>query len=160
MQIRKMLLSDYFNVYHLWLNTPGIGLNTKDDSEMGIEKYLRRNPNTCFVAEKEVEIIGVILSGHDGRRGLIYHLAVKFSEREQGVGNTLLEHALEALRNEGIQKVYIMVFKNNEPETPFGKSEVFPFPMNLSIGQKRLFRLNILIYESKPPRLVVASQII
>jgi aspartate carbamoyltransferase regulatory subunit len=52
-QIRKMLLSDYHNVYKLWLNSPGIGLNTVDDSEMGIEKYLLRNPNTCFVAEND-----------------------------------------------------------------------------------------------------------
>ena len=53
MQIRKMLLSDYDSVYDLWLNTPGMGLNTTDDSKEGIEKYLRRNPNTCFVAEKD-----------------------------------------------------------------------------------------------------------
>ena len=128
MQIRKMLLSDYDNVYNLWLNTSGMGLNTTDDSKPGIEKYLLRNPNTCFVAEKDSEIIGVILSGHDGRRGLIYHLAVKVSEREQGVGNILLESATEALRNEGIQKVYIMVFKNNESGHTFWQKRGFTIP--------------------------------
>ena len=128
MQVRKMLLSDYVNVYRLWLNTPGMGLNAKDDSEAGIKKYLLRNPSTCFVAEKDGEIIGAILSGHDGRRGLIYHLAVKVSEREQGAGNMLLEHALEALRNEGIQKVYIMVFKNNEAGNAFWEKRGFSIP--------------------------------
>ena len=98
MKIRTMLLSDYDKVYKLWLDTPGMGLNTTDDSETGIKKYLLRNPNTCFVAENDDEIIGVILSGHDGRRGLIYHLAVKASARKQGVGNALLEHATEALK--------------------------------------------------------------
>ena len=128
MQIRKMLFSDYESVYSLWLNTPGMGLNTKDDSETGIEKYLLRNPNTCFVAEKCGDIIGVILSGHDGRRGLIYHLAVKGSERKQGIGNILLEHALEALRNEGIQKIYIMVFKNNDTGNAFWEKRGFSIP--------------------------------
>ena len=128
MKIRKMLLVDYTNVYSLWLNTPGMGLNTNDDSEMGIEKYLLRNPNTCFVAEKDGVIIGVILSGHDGRRGLIYHLAVKASERGQGVGTGLLEHAKEALQNEGIQKVYIMVFKNNETGNAFWEKRGFTIP--------------------------------
>jgi len=128
MKVRKMLFSDYAKVYSLWLNTPGLGLNTTDDSEMGIEKYLRRNPDTCFVAEKDGEIIGVILSGHDGRRGLIYHLAVKVLEREQGIGNTLLECALEALRNEGIIKVYIMVFKNNETGHAFWEKRGFSIP--------------------------------
>ena len=128
MQVRKMLLSDYKSVYNLWLNTPGMGLNTHDDSAAGIKKYLLRNPNTCFVAEKDGEIIGVILSGHDGRRGLIYHMAVKISEREQGIGNTLLEHAMKALNNEGIGKVYITVFKNNASGNAFWEKRGFTIP--------------------------------
>jgi ribosomal protein S18 acetylase RimI-like enzyme len=128
MQIRKMLLGDYAGVYRLWQNTPGMGLNAKDDSEAGIEKYLLRNPDTCFVAEKEGEIIGAILSGHDGRRGLIYHLAVKASEQKQGAGTVLLENALEALRNEGIQKVYAIVFKNNEAGNAFWEKQGFAIP--------------------------------
>ena len=128
MMIRKMTLSDYDNVYNLWLNTPGMGLNTTDDSKIGIEKYLLRNPNTCFVAEKDSEIIGVVLSGHDGRRGLIYHLAVKVSERDRGLGNTLLEYAIKALANEGITKIYIMVFKNNEVGNAFWEKRGFTIP--------------------------------
>ena len=128
MQIRKMILSDYEKIYSLWLNTPGMGLDTTDDSKAGIEKYLLRNPNTCFVSEKDGEIIGVILSGHDGRRGLIYHMAVKVSEREQGIGNALLERAMEALNNEGIAKVYIMVFKNNISGNAFWEKRGFAIP--------------------------------
>jgi len=123
-----MLFSDYEKVYDLWINTPGMGLNSIDDSEAGIEKYLRRNPNTCFVAEDDRSIIGVILSGHDGRRGLIYHMAVKVSERAQGIGNTLLEHAIAALKNEGIAKIYIMVFKNNITGNTFWEKRGFIIP--------------------------------
>jgi ribosomal protein S18 acetylase RimI-like enzyme len=128
MKIRKMLPGDYANVYNLWINTPGMGLNTKDDSEAGIRKYLLRNPDTCFVAEKGGAVIGVILSGHDGRRGLIYHLAVKVSERGCGVGKALLEHAEGALKNEGIGKVYIMVFKSNETGNAFWEKHGFAVP--------------------------------
>ena len=128
MQIRKMRIKDYNSVYRLWLSTPGMGLNDIDDSEAGIKKYLLRNPNTCFVAEKGGEIIGVILSGHDGRRGLIYHLAVNVSEREQGVGNTLLENAIGALKNEGISKVYITIFKNNVTGNAFWDKRGFTIP--------------------------------
>jgi ribosomal protein S18 acetylase RimI-like enzyme len=128
MNIRKMLIGDYENVYNLWLNTPGMGLNSKDDSEAGIGKYLRRNPDTCFVAEKKGELAGVILSGHDGRRGLIYHLAVKVAERERGTGSALLERALQALRAEGISKVYIVVFKNNETGNAFWEKRGFAVP--------------------------------
>lgn len=51
MNIRLMTINDYENVYNLWLNTKGMGLNTTDDSKEGVLKYLNRNPNTCFVAE-------------------------------------------------------------------------------------------------------------
>ena len=127
-EIRKMEIADYDGVYNLWTNMPGMGLNTADDSKDGIAKYLERNPGTCFVALKNNEIIGAILSGHDGRRGLIYHLAVKISEREQGVGNTLLDHATKALKNEGINKIYIMVFKNNKTGNAFWEKRGFTIP--------------------------------
>ncbi len=51
MNIRKMTVADYESVYDLWLKTPGMGLNNLDDSRQGIEKYLQRNPETCFVKE-------------------------------------------------------------------------------------------------------------
>ena len=67
--IRVMSINDYDGVYDLWINTPGMGLNSTDDSREGIEKYLNRNPTSSFVAECNGMIIGVIMSGHDGRRG-------------------------------------------------------------------------------------------
>lgn len=114
MQIQKMTIDDYDDVYDLWANTPGMGLNNLDDSKQGISKYLKRNPNTCFVARENGKLIGVILSGHDGRRAFIYHMAVEISHRKKGVGKKLVEFALNALQEEGIQKVAFVVFKKNE----------------------------------------------
>lgn len=51
MDYRIMTIADYDSVYNLWINTPGMGLNSIDDSREGIEKYLKRNPSSCFVAE-------------------------------------------------------------------------------------------------------------
>lgn len=45
---RIMTIEDYEGVYTVWMNTPGMGLNTTDDSREGIEKYLKRNPTTSF----------------------------------------------------------------------------------------------------------------
>lgn len=125
MKIRKMLAADYDQVYTLWTHTPGLGLNTTDDSREGITKYLQRNPDTCFVAEKNFEIIGVILSGHDGRRGFIHHTAVKVSERENGIGSSLVEHAMNALKKEGIHKVALVVFSKNETGNSFWEKSGF-----------------------------------
>ena len=76
-RIRTMTMEDYEAVYDLWIHTPGMGLNTLDDSRDGIGKYLRRNPSTCFVAEEDGTVTGALIAGHDGRRGYIYHLAVR-----------------------------------------------------------------------------------
>ncbi len=74
--IRVMTIDDYEKVYSLWMSCKNMGFNNLDDSREGIAKYLKRNPSTCFVAEQGENIVGVILSGHDGRRGFIHHLAV------------------------------------------------------------------------------------
>jgi ribosomal protein S18 acetylase RimI-like enzyme len=125
MTIRTMTISDYENVYSLWLNTPNMGLNNLDDSKDGIEKYLARNPNTCFVAEKDGVIIGVVLSGHDGRRGYIHHTAVAHSEQRNGVGTALLNAAMSALEREGISKVALVVFGKNEEGNAFWEKQGF-----------------------------------
>ena len=138
MLIRKMTINDYDGVYRLWLDTPGMGLNTTDDSREGIEKYLHRNPNTCFVAEKNNEIIGVIMSGHDGRRGYIHHTAVKISQRAQGVGSSLLDHAMTALNDEGINKVALVVFERNETGNAFWENRGFTIRSDLVYRNKNI----------------------
>ena len=67
---RTMTIKDYEEAYALWLKC-GNGLNDKDDSKEGIAKYLKRNPSTSFVATCDETVVGVILCGHDGRRGII-----------------------------------------------------------------------------------------
>ena len=111
--IRTMTISDYDGVYHLWLNTPGMGLNAADDSKEGIEKFLKRNPTTNFVAEYNGEIVGVIMAGHDGRRGYIYHTAILPSYRNKGLAKQLVDCAIYALDKEGINKVALVAFRKN-----------------------------------------------
>lgn len=119
MEIRQMCIDDYDRIYDLWIHTPGMGLNNLDDSWEGIAAYLKRNPNTCFVAEGEGALVGVILAGHDGRRGFIYHTTVHPDYRSQGIGRCLVEHALKALEKEGIHKVALVVFARNEGGNAF-----------------------------------------
>lgn len=113
-QFTKMTIEDYEEVRSLWTNTPGMGLNNLDDSKEGIEFYLKRNPNTCFVAKEEGKVVGVILSGHDGRRGFIYHAAVDINHRREGIGKKLVELSLTSLKEEGIKKVALVAFLKNE----------------------------------------------
>lgn len=121
MKIRQMAIDDYEEVYQIWLHTPGMGLNNLDDSRAGIEKYLKRNPTTSFVAEDKGKIIGVILGGHDGRRGVIHHTVVLPQYQKQGVGTLLVEHVMSALKEEGIHKAVLVAFAKNENGNAFWK---------------------------------------
>ena len=143
MNIRKMTINDYEDVYELWANTSGMGMRSIDDSKEGIEKYLNRNPETCFVAEGENEIVGVILSGHDGRRGYIYHTSVKETTRKNGVGKALVNGAMEALKAEGINKVALVAFNTNELGNSFWEAQGFGERKDLVYRNKSLNNSNM-----------------
>lgn len=114
MKYRVMTAEDYPEIYKLWVNTPGMGLNTLDDGEVGIRRYLARNPETSFVAEENGRIVGAIMAGNDGRRGYIHHTAVMPEYREKHVAQNLVQCAMSALENEGINKVALVAFRKNE----------------------------------------------
>ena len=141
MIIRLMTIEDYEKVYQLWLSCSGMGLNNLDDSKDGIAKYLDRNPDTCFVAEKSDEIIGVIISGHDGRRGFIYHTAVKPEYRNQGIAKMLVKAAMDALKANGINKVALVVFDRNKDGNAFWEKVGFTVREDLVYRNKTISEL-------------------
>ena len=114
-----MNISDYEKVYAIWISCKGMGLNNLDDSREGIERFLLRNPETCFVAEADETVVGVIMAGHDGRRGYIYHTAVLPEYRNRGIAARLVENAMSAMKNAGINKVALVVFDRNEGGNAF-----------------------------------------
>lgn len=125
MKIRTMLISDYADVYNLWLSYKGMGLNSLDDSRDGIEKFLKRNPDTCFVAEVDNRIVGSILAGNDGRRGYIYHTAVSPQYQKHGIGSTLVDTAIDALKKLDINKIALVVFDKNDNGNAFWEKQGF-----------------------------------
>lgn len=138
MKIRTMTISDYRQVYDLWLSCKGMGLNDLDDSRDGIKRFLDRNPETCFVAEERNEIIGVILAGHDGRRGYIYHTSVSPDHRRRGIASALVDEALSALRTQGINKTALVVFSNNKDGNDFWEKSGFAVREDLNYRNKAL----------------------
>lgn len=117
--IRKMTMNDYEELFHLWLHTKGMGLRSLDDSKEGISHFLRRNPETNFVALINGKIAGAILCGNDGRRGYIYHTVVREEYQNQGIATQLTESAVFALQKEGITRVCLNVMETNEQGKAF-----------------------------------------
>lgn len=113
--IRKMKISDYNALFAMWRNTPDLGLRSLDDSEEGISLFLKRNPDTNFIACEDGRLAGAILSGHDGRRGYIYHTVVLPEYRGRGIASQLVRMVEKALQREGISRVCLNVAETNEP---------------------------------------------
>ncbi len=140
MTIRQMKTSDYDQVHDLWMGCDGVGLNNIDDSRQGIDKFLKRNPTTCFVAKRDDKVIGTILAGYDGRRGYIYHLAVDPDFRNQGVGGKLVAISLKALEDIGCTKVALVVFNNNDLANDFWQKQGFEVRKDLTYRNKKLLK--------------------
>lgn len=138
MEIRKMNNKDYDAVYQLWMSCSGMGLNNLDDSREGISKFLQRNPDTCFVAEENEQIIGIILAGSDGRRGYIYHTAVHPEQRRKGIAKNLVETELNALEQIGIHKAALVAFERNESGNQFWEKMGFTVREDLVYRNKQI----------------------
>jgi ribosomal protein S18 acetylase RimI-like enzyme len=113
-QIREFCFpSDYEPVFALWRSIEKGVRTGRSDSSAEIEKKLTRDPDLFLVAEADGAVIGSVIGGYDGRRGLIYHLAVASAYRGLGIGSRLMEEVEVRLRAKGCLKCYLLVTVDN-----------------------------------------------
>ena len=114
---------DYPEVVALWSSMErGVHVGRSDMPEE-IEKKLARDPELFLVAECNGKIIGSVIGGYDGRRGMVYHLAVDPSFRGQGVGSQLMDEVEARLRARGCLKSYLLVAEDNHDVDAFYKKQ-------------------------------------
>jgi ribosomal protein S18 acetylase RimI-like enzyme len=105
--------ADYEQVYRLWTAIEkGVHVG-RSDTLSEIEKKLSRDRDLFLVAESNGNIIGSVIGGFDGRRGIIYHLAVAVSHRGNGIGSRLMDEVESRLRAKGCLKSYLLVTADN-----------------------------------------------
>jgi len=110
---------DFTNVYDLWENAgDGVHLRRSDEPEE-IAKKLQRDPDLFLVAELDGGIVGTVIGGFDGRRGMMYHLAVAKGHRNQGIASQLVEELELRLRARGCIRYYLLVTRENKPAIRF-----------------------------------------
>lgn len=85
----------------------------RSDTPAEIEKKLARDPDLFLVAEADGAMIGSVIGGYDGRRGLVYHLAVASEFRGRGIGSQLMDELEARLRAKGCLKCYLLVTTDN-----------------------------------------------
>lgn len=114
--------AEYPEIYRLWQNAgSGIQLRRSDEpAEMA--KKVQRDPDLFLVAVQQGKIVGAVLGGYDGRRGLVYHLAVDPAVRRQGIGRRLMAELERRLRAKGCIRYYLLVTPDNLPAMRFYES--------------------------------------
>lgn len=124
LKIQEMNILQYEELYALWQITSKRALS-KADERQEIAKYLERNKGMSQVALYNGKIVGTVLAGHDGRRGYIHHMAVLPEYRRHGIANKMAEKAIEKLKKEGIDKIHIFTYKDNNQGQAFWNSQAF-----------------------------------
>lgn len=112
-------LEDYEPALVLWQNCgEGIGIGPSDQPAE-IVKKLQRDPDLFLVAEDGGQLVGTVIGGFDGRRGMVYHLAFAPTHRRQGLASRLMEEIETRLRAKGCRKAYLLVKKGNQSAYAF-----------------------------------------
>jgi ribosomal protein S18 acetylase RimI-like enzyme len=105
--------SDYSKIIDLW-NQAGPGIHVRrSDEPAELKKKVQRDPDLFLVAERDHQIIGTVLGGYDGRRGMIYHLAVLESYRKRGIGALLMKELEKRMKAKGCIRSYLLVTHDN-----------------------------------------------
>lgn len=138
MEVRELAIEDYDAVVSLWRSCEGIGLHSDVDSKQWVAMYLQRNPGLSLVAVEGGRIVGAVLCGHDGRRGLINHLAVAKGFHGRDIGTALEERVINKLRSIGIRTCNGFVFRDNRPAIEFYEKSGWLQRKDLSIISKEI----------------------
>ncbi len=129
---------DYEEVYDLWSHAgDGVHLRMSDEPEE-IQKKLTRDPDLFLIAENEHGIVGAVMGGYDGRRGMMYHLAVSESHRKQGIGGLLVSELEKRLREKGCIRYYLLVTRDNTEAIHFYEQRGWKSMNELILGKDLL----------------------
>jgi ribosomal protein S18 acetylase RimI-like enzyme len=117
--VRTFTWDDWPQVLALWQAAgPGIHLGASDSPDE-IRKKWAHDPELFLVAEDNAVLVGAVLGGFDGRRGLVYHLAVAPHRRRRGIGRALMAEIERRLAAKGCFKSYLLATPDNRQAVDF-----------------------------------------
>lgn len=117
--VRTFTWDDWPQVLGLWQTAgPGIHLGRSDTPDE-IRKKWAQDPDLFLVAQDEAALIGAVLGGFDGRRGIVYHLAVAPHRRREGIGRALMAEIERRLAAKGCVKSYLLATPENRQAVDF-----------------------------------------
>jgi ribosomal protein S18 acetylase RimI-like enzyme len=104
------------------------------DRAEDVERLVDGSPAALLVAERDGEVVGALIAGWDGWRGNLYRLAVRASERRQGIGLGLVRAGESYLRSRGAVRVTALVAFDDAQAVGFW--EAAGYPRDEEIGRR------------------------
>ena len=109
--VREFRASDGAAVRAFW-KMSGIQIRPGDD-DRSLAAFGERNPGLFLLALDEHGLAATALGGWDGRRGWLYHVAVRADQRRRGLARRLVHIIEQRLRERGCPKVNLIVWEDN-----------------------------------------------
>jgi ribosomal protein S18 acetylase RimI-like enzyme len=134
MLIRPFRLGDYSAITRIWQET---GLDqTETESLNDLAKQLAWDSDLVMVAERDGEVVGVVVGTIDGTRAYFYRLAVLPELQGIGIGRQLVEAIEKRFKQRGVNRVLIMVNQDNPEVLPFYHSLGYEVQKYVTLSKK------------------------
>ena len=91
-----------------------------------------------LVLEEDEKVIGTVMGGYDGHRGIINYLGVHPSYRGQGFGKMLMQAVEKKLKDLGCPQVNLLVWANNTEVLDFYEKFQYSKADDIVLLRKRL----------------------
>jgi ribosomal protein S18 acetylase RimI-like enzyme len=115
--VREFHAGDGAAVRAFW-EASGIRIRPGDD-DASLAAFAARNEGLFLLGHDERGLAATALGGWDGRRGWLYHVAVRADQRRHGLGGRLVRTIEQRLRERGCPKVNLIVWDDNAAAMDF-----------------------------------------
>jgi len=112
-EIKQLTADEIHAACALWrVSLPGVTLQEWETPEI-ILNAIKGFEDLNYVAVEDGCVLGAVLGGYFGMRGLVQHLAVDNEHQRRGIATALMKACCESFRRRGVRRVLLGV---NNPE--------------------------------------------
>lgn len=134
--IRGYRPTDYDDAVALWRE---VGFHVDDrDSAEGLARYVLRNPGLFLLAEAGGSLVGTVLGTWDGRRSIVYRLAVDPGWRRRGIATRLMAEMERRLKTLGAKSVALLTWRDDQQAVGFYEALGYEIGQGVAFMMKRL----------------------
>ncbi len=136
--IRELGVRDYDAIFALWKRSGLSSLRPEGrDSREDFTRQMATGVQTVLGLEADGQLIGVVVTSHDGRKGWINRLAVDPGHQRRGLGIRLVGAAETLLRSQGIRVIAVLIEGDNEPSIALFKRAGYLLARDIVYMSKR-----------------------